>query len=463
MKDAASQFENPEEVPLRPTAAPTVAGSSGMFQSMAWTFRRGDDTHKHLARQLLLRAGVWLPVELYQAWPVLLPWVVRDNSLKKGSSASKQGGELNTACPTTGLRRSDNSPVGTIKNGLSVHWAGGLETTFGTKGLKGGKHEWMQSHCWSGLAATGHSTATDPLTNSFVPNLVWLPHALGRMTDDEELVFAEELRAIAWARYRYIPVAPAFQALVNEAWSRLEPPGSEALQRHDLDRVNEFALPASFYLKRRARFAEVWSTTEALVGGRPHEGFAKQSKYIATLAAAPRAAHLHLHTHLAPFAEGAAQFEVPSGALQLSPLKKTKKNQKGIHSMKAHTPVRYRVTGPSGVFDDLPRSVAAVRLVHEVVAAGVSIQSAKFVLKANLREVVSYVPGRDLWQAMVAEGAPGTPGKWYVDQPVHAGGSTWVLKANSWTEEAAQKVFPKLVALAGGQVSITATTDSEPT
>lgn len=136
---ADSEFETMDEAPLEPTAAPVVAGSSGMFQSLAWTFRRGGDTHRHLARKLLLRAGVWLPVDLYRTWPVLLPWVVRDkdNSLKKGGSGSKQGGELNTASPRTGLRRSDNSPVATLKDGLAVDWAGGLAETFGAKGLRG--------------------------------------------------------------------------------------------------------------------------------------------------------------------------------------------------------------------------------------------------------------------------------------------------------------------------------------
>lgn len=78
-----------------------------------------------------------MPVDLYRTWPVLLPWVVRDNSLKKGGSGSKQGGELNTACPSTALRRPDNSPVATLKDGLAVDWAGGLAATFGAKGLRG--------------------------------------------------------------------------------------------------------------------------------------------------------------------------------------------------------------------------------------------------------------------------------------------------------------------------------------
>lgn len=52
-----SEFETTEEAPLEPTSAPVVAGSAVMFQSLAGTFRRGDDTQRHLASKLLLRAG----------------------------------------------------------------------------------------------------------------------------------------------------------------------------------------------------------------------------------------------------------------------------------------------------------------------------------------------------------------------------------------------------------------------
>lgn len=48
------------EEPFESSPQPSVAGSSAMFQSLAWVFRRGGNQQREAARQLLLRAGVWL-------------------------------------------------------------------------------------------------------------------------------------------------------------------------------------------------------------------------------------------------------------------------------------------------------------------------------------------------------------------------------------------------------------------
>lgn len=460
-----SEFTDAEDMaareePFEPSPQPSVAGSSAMFQSLAWAFRRGGDQQRQAARQLLLRAGVWLPVETYQVWPVLLPWIVRDNSVAASKTKATMTGKslIKTASPTTGLLRSDNSPVGTLKNDLPVMWSGGLEETFKSKALKSGTHEWMQSHCWPYLSDTGQSTATHPLTNSFVPNLVWLPHAMGRLTDDERLVFADELRAISWARYRHVDVDPALRDVVEEAWSLLDPPTADDLQRAELTRANEFVVPAKFYQSKVAKVRSISAYLEKLRDGQ--DGSAvdlSPAVYKASLASVDPDGRSGLQQHLHPFMAAAMQFVPPvEVAHQVSAKLKTSQGSGGTgHG--GHT--KFDIHSPNGTVTGLARSQVALRLVHEVIAVGVTLVQVQQVLRANIRQVPGIAHGEVLWKSMSDAGAPATMDKWFVNEPIHDDGDTWVLKKNSWTQELAAKAFPALEELSGGLVKVTSISD----
>lgn len=443
------------EEPLKPSPLPSVAGSSAIFQSLAWVFRRGDDQQRRAARHLLLRAGVWLPVETYQKWPVLLPWIVRDNSVAQSKTKAAHTGKdlIKTASSGTGLLRSDNAPIGGLKKDLPVMWAGGLHETFMSKPLKGGTHEWMQSHCWSYLSDTGQSTATHPLTNSFVPNLVWLPHAMGRLTDDERLVFAAELRAIAWARYRHVEVDRAFRDVVEEAWSLLDPPQADDVHMGHLGRANEFKVPAKFYQSKVEKVRSISAYLDKLQSGHDVSGVdLAPAVYKESLASLSPESRSYLKQHLHPFAVGAEQFVLPDGvAFHAGGTTEESQDVGGT----AAGPTKYTVHSPNGTVAGLARSQAALRLVHEVIVAGVTPVQVHQVLKANIRQVPGLVRGEELWESMSNAGAPATRDKWFVNEPIHDEGCTWVLKKNSWTKALADKAFPALQELSGGLVQVT--------
>ncbi|WEV78813.1 hypothetical protein O9K63_03180 [Janibacter cremeus] len=443
------------EEPLKPSPLPSVAGSSAIFQSLAWVFRRGDDQQRWTARHLLLRAGVWLPVETYQKWPVLLPWMVRDNSVAQSKTKAAHTGKdlIKTASSGTGLLRSDNAPIGGLKKDLPVMWAGGLHETFKSKPLKDGTHEWMQSHCWSYLSDTGQSTATHPLTNSFVPNLVWLPHAMGRLTDDERLVFAAELRAIAWARYRHVEVDPAFRDVVEQAWSLLDPPLADDVHDGQLGRANEFVVPAKFYQSKVERVRTISSYLEKLQSGHDVSGVnLAPAVYKQSLASVTPETRSSLQQYLRPFSVGAERFALPDEvAFHASG---TSQKSQGVGGTGV-SPTKYTVHSPNGTVTGLARSQAALRLVHEVIAVGVTPAQLHQVLKANIRHVPGVAHGEALWKSMADAGAPATIDKWYVNEPIHDNGGTWVLKKNSWTQELAEKAFPVLEELSDGLVKVT--------
>lgn len=385
------------EAPFEPTQQSSVAGSSAIFQSLARVFQRGGDQQRDAARQILLRAGVWLPVETYRHWPVALPWIVRDNSVSSTKTKADNTGKslMKTASPTTGLMRTDNSPVGGLKKGLPVEWAGGLGETFKSKPIKAGAHEWMQSHCWSFLFGTTQSAATHPLTNSFVPNLVWLPHALGRLTDDERLVFADELRSIAWARYRHVEVDPAFREVVREAWSLLEPPLSREVGRDELTRVNEFKVPAKFYTTKVEMVRNLYRVVEMLQEGVDVGAVGlTPAVYLESLASADTDAIAALQQHLLPFSVAARQFVVPEAAHQSSN-SKPKKGPGAGTGASANT-ISYNVHSQREVMEGLNRTQAAIRLVHEVISAGVTPHQVHQVLKSNFRHVSGQLSGEAL-------------------------------------------------------------------
>lgn len=440
MDDLLELLERPD--------GPTVSGSSATFQSLKRVFQRGEDNQRAAARMLLIRSGVWMPVDVYRNWPVLLPWVIRRNGLGNH--------EKGRASKATGLRLDDNAPVGKLKTNLPVSWGGRLASTFQAKPLKQGGGEWWQCHCWSGLAADPtRSTSTHPLTNSFVPNLVWLPYAIGRLTDDETLIFKDELRSIAWARYRNVRVAPGLAETVERAWERLDEPQSLTVPADELALVNEFQVGQKFYKDRLKYVGQAWSAVNALLDDPDVDGLAVTPKtYAKSLRTIPHSARLALRDQLEPFAQAARQFEMPATAdssakpgkkaTHLTPTSQSTGKAVGI----------YTVTTPTHVFPDLPCRTAALRVIQSVLEAGVDPDSVKELLLGKFRMFPGMLVSDNLWEAMQASGISGPIKNWFISDPIHLPGETWVVDANGWSEGFAAKKLPALCALSGGAVSV---------
>jgi len=151
---------------------------------------RDDPFSRELVTRLILDLSIWFPPELYRAAPVLLPFCVRDSAIK-----GKEWGSPNEE----GCLRDNNSIlkllVGsyTIRSPLTVVYA---------RHARG--RNFTASHAWRKISIEGRSqyATTHPKTYSFIPNLVWLPAQVAKLTDHEGSYAQRILQVVSHRIYR---------------------------------------------------------------------------------------------------------------------------------------------------------------------------------------------------------------------------------------------------------------------
>lgn len=194
-----------------------------------------------LLERLLIDLSIWFPPELYRQIPVLLPYVVRDSSCrKKGEDGSDGWGTANEQ----GFLRDDNSLIKTIVKPLTV--IGNRFKEYDKKKLANG---FVASHIWRTLTPEANHNglaSTWAKTNSFVPNLVWLPRQISKLTDREGQFAQQLLQDLS--RKIYAPYAP--NDFNQHLWNMLPAPNLKLENNVDLNQLNYFDISTK-WIKRR--------------------------------------------------------------------------------------------------------------------------------------------------------------------------------------------------------------------
>lgn len=214
------------------------------------------DLAPELLGRMYCTMGVWFPLDVYHDYPVLLPWVVRDHTCRgdKKKGEPDQWGSPNA----DGFLRDDNSLVKSLTRSLDIR-APGMSQLHGARiGT-----EFVASHVWREVKHPSLASR-HPLLNSFVPNLVWLPSQVSKLTDREGEVMQRALQALAWKVYRTAPVAPHLRDIVDEAWDLIPQPAEIPV---NVPELNTFISTERFRSTRRDRLRSVIAATELIEGG----------------------------------------------------------------------------------------------------------------------------------------------------------------------------------------------------
>lgn len=145
-----------------------------LYQNDSWFFQM-------LAAKLVTSLAIWFRPSFYQEFPLLRPYAVRDATCRKRNNPQKieQWG-----CPNEkGYFRDDNSLLKNIPSSLKI--TSPLKDLYNGKTMGNG---FVASHIWREVDPSQSSdsyAARDPWTYSFVPNLVWLPEQVSKLTDRE--------------------------------------------------------------------------------------------------------------------------------------------------------------------------------------------------------------------------------------------------------------------------------------
>ena len=272
----------------------SVNGDDILYRFMSELIESNDEVAEEVVAALVRSTSIWFPTSLYSQIPVLLPWVVRDPSCRPKVQNGQKTAEEWSSPNEGGYLRDDNSLVKAIQRSLVI--SGGSKHLADQKLGRG----WVACHIWRQIKhpelATRH-----PRTNSFIPNLVWLPRQLAKLSDRENGPVQVALQRASWGIYRQTKVRDELDSLTEEIWSLIpEPDEWDALEP---SAVHLFDCSERFVASRRKSLVEVIGYLGSLLeDSEPKAASRLPSRYRDGLALTDRKAIELLHAELLQYA-----------------------------------------------------------------------------------------------------------------------------------------------------------------
>jgi hypothetical protein len=232
--------------------------------------------------RLVASLGIWLSPDTYRELPILLPFAVRDSNARgnRRLGVPDQWGSPNSE----GYFRDDNSLIKGLPRSLRIDSQSALYN-----GQSMGRG-FVASHVWRELKPNSHGAglaSRHPLTYSFVPNLVWLPSQVAKLTDREGSFAQQYLQAISVSLYRHISVDVPLQRFVDDAWDLLPEPLIPELGVPSPERLSFYHHDEGFVDRRRKTISSVLAALDFAARGEPTQGKVVSSRYSKGLNALP--------------------------------------------------------------------------------------------------------------------------------------------------------------------------------
>jgi hypothetical protein len=199
-----------------------------------------DDFSKELLKHLLVDLSIWLPTNFYRKLPIILPYVVRDNSCrKKEPNREDEWGSADSK----GFLRDDNSLLKGIVRSFSIRSS--KISSYNGRRLGIG---FVASHIWGIISINKKLliSSRHHMLNSFVPNLVWLPVQVSKLTDREGSFAQKLLQAVSHKIYGEISLPKEMCPI----WGALPHPSDPQKIDIDLTQLNFFDVPEDWMNKR---------------------------------------------------------------------------------------------------------------------------------------------------------------------------------------------------------------------
>jgi hypothetical protein len=195
-----------------------------------------------LVARLVIRLGIWLPTDAYACAPVLVPYARRDPGCR---GDARRGIPDRWGAPDDeGYFRDDNSLVKGLPRSMAVS-----STLSGYSGRRLGAG-FVACHIWRELA-DGSLASRNPLTYSFVANIIWLPAQVAALTDREGSFAQQYLQAVAHRLFRHVAAVPGHKELIDEIWALLPiPDGIPDAALPEPSQLNHFVASPPFFKRR---------------------------------------------------------------------------------------------------------------------------------------------------------------------------------------------------------------------
>ncbi len=244
----------------------TVDGNHILYHFLQKTLLESDaEQFRQLASQLIAALGIWLSPDIYRRYPLLVPYAVRDPTCR-GDRLKGIPDEWG-APDNAGLIRDDNSLIKNLPRSLLI--ANSSNRLLDKRYIG---RNFVAAHVWRRLNS-GAQAARERVTYSFVPNLVWLPSQVSKLSDREESFVQTYLQALSWRIYRDFELCPKLKDLVEPVWKQLSL-RSEAhgLELPDPSTLNYFCFEPEWIGRRLKSLRNVIRALEDVSdGGQPRQ------------------------------------------------------------------------------------------------------------------------------------------------------------------------------------------------
>lgn len=272
------------------TKQKVVHGDDLLYRFLSELFAEESKELREAQRIMLLSMGIWFPPEAYGRWPVMVPWVVRDPKCRKGPD-----GDEWASPDANGYMRDDNSMVKGLPRSLSIQAPGQPHLNGARMGT-----EFVAAHVWRICSDGGQLASRRPLLNSFIPNLVWLPKQVAKLTDKEGSSVQRILQSLSWSLYRQAEVSEHLAEVVEAAWALLPPPDDTSSQAL-WPSANQFVVSEAWFATRRSRVETVIQALSDVSQGKQLRKKVISTRYTDGLPGVPEPARESLDAFLQRF------------------------------------------------------------------------------------------------------------------------------------------------------------------
>lgn len=228
---------------------------------------------KFMIEQLILYGGIWFSPKIYEEIPVLLPYVIRDPKCRDQDPAT--GKDTRGEATLKGLMPDDNSSIKGIPKSLKI------KSCWKEMNGKTMANGFVASHVWRKLVDKDLLASRWECTNSFIPNLVWLPRQISKLTDREGTYAQKFIQHISCKLYRNITIQ---EPLLADIWKQLEDPGITPICKIDLEKLHYFDYNDKLIKRRKEKLVkELESIINILNGQEPVIKKINTGSYVRTL------------------------------------------------------------------------------------------------------------------------------------------------------------------------------------
>ena len=194
------------------------------------TITEGTQLDKDVIKKIIIDLSIWIPPQMALVLPIIYPYAVRDNNCRSGMGKRV---EAWGSPDEFGFFRDDNSLIKAVPRSYKINSPFFNEYNNYYLG-----NNFIASHVWRYDSKKDMLLTKKAETNSFIPNLTWLPKQISKLSDNEGL-FAQKV--IQGLSYRiYDKTMQKSHPMIRDIWKSL--PKNNLADDIDLSRINYFVL-----------------------------------------------------------------------------------------------------------------------------------------------------------------------------------------------------------------------------